>query len=117
MYRNLRVLSWDVFQSLYGTNVYSHIGPDNTRYLACIYKLPIMKPYVRKKQERLSLPKKNDRILIVNSSEELLGNVVFTSVSDDDIGVYIWSTKKLETFSLSCVETYREGKVSWKIEG
>lgn len=117
MYRNLKVLPWDIFQSIYGKNTYSYIGPDNTRYLACVYSIPKVKVYLRKRHERLSLPKRNDLIVVIFSDILRKGYVRYIRKEDDDIGVYFYDTQETETYSLSCVETYREGRVRWKIEG
>jgi len=114
--RDARKFPHHLFKMVYGPEVYRYVAPDNTPRILCESAKPIITAYKPRLNERLAQPAKKDKVVIIEDDTEVFGHIVFISRDDDNVGIFIYNTKSVETFSLDCLETNRgKGNIRWRI--
>lgn len=108
--RDAACLSGPLFRMIYGLEVYRVIAPDNSIRLSSFFAEGKITP--EKKGERISPPKWRDKVVIIEGYTETFGQI--SSVDEDDVRIWMYKTKDIETYSRDCLETSHE-KVRWRI--
>jgi hypothetical protein len=115
VYRNLKVLRWECFQLIYGSNVYKYWAPDNTPMLACLYRDTPVNPYVKPTNERIERPRPKDKVKIIEDGVISYGHIIFIDREDDCFRLFNYRTKSVDTWSVDLLETNRDGREPWRI--
>lgn len=114
--RDALLMSSGLFHLIY-PKVNRWRASDNTIRVSC--SLPHkFEPIILHKTnaEHTTNPRKKDFVEVVHGEEKLYGSIAWIDHNDDQVGIFLFKDKELDTFPLSCLETVRgEGKTKWRI--